>query len=77
MPGHDDSGNGYIRDQNLIMAKLEEHSAALAKIAEQLSDHKTELAVISIKSSFWGAISGVTTAVITLGIAYLKSWRQP
>jgi hypothetical protein len=65
----------FGRYQLLIMDRLNELRLTQADVVVHLSKIDTEIALLKLKSSFWGAVAGLSAYVITWGVQYLM--RKP
>ena len=61
--------DGWAEYSKLVLSKMDEHSAMLEKLSEQVSDNGRELAALRVKAGMWGALSAT---IISVG-AYVAS----
>jgi hypothetical protein len=61
--------NGWTEYSKLVLSKMDEHSAMLEKLSEQVSSNGRELEALKVKAGMWGALSA---SVISIG-AYIAS----
>lgn len=59
------STNGWNEYQKLVLNELERHNKLIESIRYDLSDIKTEIAMLKVKSGLWGMVG----AAIPVGIA--------
>lgn len=62
----------FSRYQLLIMDRLNELRVTQSDIVSHLSKIDTEIALLKLKSSFWGAVAGLGAFAISAGIQYLQ-----
>ena len=72
-PEHD--GNGWSQYEKLVMQTLTELKEDVKAIKKELAASNSEIALLKLKSSFWGALSGLGAYAILWVAEYLK--RQP
>jgi hypothetical protein len=70
-------GNGWNEYQRLVLSSLDDLKDEAKHSREQISEMRTELAVIKQRASLWGAVSGCVGAVLTIGGAWLRSKVSP
>jgi len=63
MPPGSNSWNEYRR---LVLAHLERHEEQLSAIETKVESVRTEIALLKVKSSFFGALSGGIAAGIAI-----------
>jgi uncharacterized membrane protein len=79
-----ESQNGWSEYQRLVLAALERHDSHLESIDEKIGavrmdlaklqvEIATEIATLKVKSGLWGALAGVITVMIALGIKLITS----
>ena len=56
-------GNGWNTYSKLVLAELRRLDADINKAHETLKNIEVEIATLKIKSSFWGAVSGLATVL--------------
>jgi hypothetical protein len=76
MPTHDHDGNGWNEYQRLVLSKLDELTEKADAMQAQLHRQNMEIAVMRVKSSVLGAVAGCVTAIVTLAVAYLRSFKS-
>lgn len=62
----------YQRDAKMILDKLDRLDDSAKDVEKRLQKIETEIALLRLKSSFWGAVAGLASYVATMGIQYLK-----
>jgi len=67
-----DTGNGWPEYQRLVMAELERHSEWLASIDARGQRLQTEIALLKLKSTLWGAAAG---ALASVGPVVFLIWK--
>lgn len=50
--------------QHLVLNVLEKHDESSSKINDRLTILEIEIAMLKVKSGFWGGISGIVSAAI-------------
>jgi hypothetical protein len=79
-----ESQNGWNEYQRLVLAELERHNTRLETIDEKISavrvdlvklqvELAAEIATLKVKSGLWGALAGILTVLIALGIKLITS----
>lgn len=61
--------DGWTQYSRLVLSKMDEHSAMLEKLSEQVIKNGKELAALRVKAGVWGALSA---SIISVG-AYIAS----
>ena len=64
--------NGWNEWSNFVLKSLEDQNNGIKGIAKDISDIKTEIALLEFKSGVWGAIAGMIPVAITLIILFLS-----
>lgn len=63
--------NGWAEWGRHVLAELERLDACYHNIQKQNETLLTEIAVLKIKSGFWGIIGGAIPSLVTIAIALL------
>lgn len=71
-PDSDDSWNQY---QKLVLTKLDDIEAVNEKVEVRLRSLELELALLRLKSSFWGGLAGLGAFAATWLIQWIS--RKP
>jgi hypothetical protein len=58
--------------KNLVLDKLDRQESALEKVEVRLRSIETELALLKLKSSAWGALAGVAAYAVTMAVQYFS-----
>jgi hypothetical protein len=75
MTDRHDFGGDWSEYQRWVMESLKELKDDAKEAKNQLSDIRTEIAMLKLKSSFWGAVSGLMAYAILWGAEFLR--RRP
>lgn len=70
----DHGGNGWGEWRRHVLIEMEQHRKALEKIHADFSDVKTEIALLKLKSSLWGAVGAGLVVILTALIYALISY---
>jgi hypothetical protein len=68
--------NGWSTYEKLVLDTLTRLETDIKDIKTIQNSQQTELALIKLKSSIWGAVSGMFTAIIAMTAAYFRSMKS-
>jgi hypothetical protein len=71
----DRDGNGWSQYEKLVMSTLQELKMDVKDIKAEQSRTSSEILLLKLKSSFWGALSGLGAYALLWAAEYLK--RRP
>ena len=70
-----DDDEDWGKNRKLILSQLDSLSASMLVVNKTLEEIKIEIALLKLRSSFWGAVAGVGGAVVILALEYMR--RKP
>lgn len=68
-----DKGNGWDQYQRLVLDRLDDLKEVQEKSEVRLRSIETEIALLRLKSSLWGAVAGTLSFAITYAIQFFAS----
>ena len=71
----DEGGNGWEQYQKLVLKSLEDIKESAKGMETRLREIELELALLKLKSSFWGGLAGLGAFAATWLIQYIA--RRP
>lgn len=67
----DPRAGDWVEYQRLVLAELERHSLSLTDIAKDVSNVKTEIALLKLKSGLWGAVAGMIPVLVVILVKFI------
>ena len=64
--------NGWNEWQKLILFRLDDQEKILQEVRSKLAEGSIDIAMLKIKASIWGAVSGGIIVLIMIAVEYLK-----
>lgn len=64
--------NGWEDWSKHVLAELQRHTDGLSKAQDTVNRIEVEIAVLKYKSGLWGAVAGLASVAIMLGLAWLS-----
>jgi hypothetical protein len=68
--------DGWAEWRRHVLIELEEHRKALKECTGELHSVRTEVAMLKVKSSLWGAGAGALTVILTLLVGLIAGWAK-
>jgi hypothetical protein len=72
MPMTPEKDNGWSQYEKLVLKTLEELRVDVKEMKREIGDQRSDILMLKIKSSFWGAISGLGAYAVLWAAEYLK-----
>ncbi len=67
-----DGDNGWAAWRELVLTRLDEHTAALKCVDGKVSTARVEIAKLKLKAGLWGAAMGTLPVIAALLLLLLK-----
>lgn len=62
---------------NHVLSELERLNTNMEKLRDEQTTTRVEIAALKVKSGVWGALGGVCTVVVMLGVFFIKTLLTP
>jgi hypothetical protein len=72
---HADDAKSWSENEKFVIEAIKEFKVDYKALIKTVATIETEIALLKLKCSFWGAVSGIAAYLVTMGVEYLK--RKP
>ena len=64
--------DGWSEYEKLVLNELERHNNLIEGIRKDVSDIRSEIAMLKVKSGFWGMMGATIPIAMALGLKFLQ-----
>jgi hypothetical protein len=67
------TNNGWSEYEKLVLNELERHNNLIEGIREDVSDIRSEIAMLKVKSGLWGMLGATIPLAIAIGLKLIQA----